>query len=303
MLETIKECPVCSTNEYTNQVQCKDYTVSNEKFEIVRCNNCSFLFTNPRPEEALIGKYYKSDNYISHSNTSKGLINKLYHQVRNITLNQKLKLINKLSPEKGKILDVGCGTGYFLKTCINNNWEAYGTEPDDSTRKYASDYTGIVIKDSLFTLQDKFNIITLWHVLEHIHQLDKNLQKLVELLDQKGKLIIAVPNCNSYDANYYKEYWAAYDVPRHLYHFTPESINKLVSRYNLIIKEIVPMKFDSFYISMISEKYQCTDHNKSFNLLNLIKAFLIGLKSNLKAGKNNYSSNIYIIEKKIQHEK
>ena len=286
----IKNCPICNSLNFSKLIQCKDHTVSGENFKIVQCKECGFNFTNPIPDENEILKYYKSENYISHSDTKKGLMNMAYHQVRKITLKKKLSLVNKLS-EKGRILDIGCGTGYFLKSCKNDGWVAEGSEPDADARKIAEVQTQSKISETIFSNNnfESYDVITMWHVLEHIHKLNESMERISRLLKKQGKLIIAVPNCKSYDAKIYQEYWAAYDAPRHLYHFTAESMNRFLQKHNFRIIKKEPMKFDAFYVSMMSEKYKGGSS---------IKGILQGLISNMKSGKDqNYSSVIYIAEK------
>jgi len=293
-MEELKNCPVCQNNTFVEFLKVQDYTVSQEKFTIQECKNCSFKFTNPRPDLTQIGDYYKAESYISHTNTSKGLIAKLYHSVRKYTLKGKLNLINSLSPTKGKLLDVGCGTGMFLNVCRENGWTVNGIEPDGGARQIAEEINKAAIKTEILSSfkNETFEIITMWHVLEHVHLLNETIDWLKERLNEKGYLIIAVPNHESKDAEIYQEHWAAYDVPRHLYHFSQKSIKQLFEQKGFSLKETLPMKFDSFYVSMLSTKYQS-------GKINYIKAFLDGLKSNLSAGGNNgnYSSLIYIFKK------
>jgi len=293
-MEELKNCPVCQNNTFVEFLKVQDYTVSQEKFTIQECKNCSFKFTNPRPDLTQIGDYYKAESYISHTNTSKGLIAKLYHSVRKYTLKGKLNLINSLSPTKGKLLDVGCGTGMFLNVCRENGWTVNGIEPDGGARQIAEEINKAAIETEILSSfkNETFEIITMWHVLEHVHLLNETIDWLKERLNEKGYLIIAVPNHESKDAEIYQEHWAAYDVPRHLYHFSQKSIKQLFEQKGFSLKETLPMKFDSFYVSMLSTKYQS-------GKINYIKAFLDGLKSNLSAGGNNgnYSSLIYIFKK------
>lgn len=293
-MEQINNCPVCQSQTYEDYLNVKDYTVSQEQFKIVTCQKCGFKFTNPRPEENAIGEYYKAESYISHTNTSKGLISKIYQKVRKFTLKGKTKLINRLNPNKGKLLDVGCGTGMFLNVAREDGWIVNGIEPDAGARKIAEQTNHIKIKSEiLISFQNEtFDIITMWHVLEHVHQLNNTIEWLKERLTKDGKLIIAVPNHESKDAEIYKEKWAAYDVPRHLYHFSQNSIKELFAKHGFELKETLPMKFDSFYVSMLSSKYQ---NGK----INYVKAFVDGLKSNISAAKNNqnYSSLIYVFKK------
>ena len=219
--ERLENCPICGKQEFKNFLVVTDNAVSKESFVIVECENCSFKFTNPRPDEASIGAYYESDEYISHSNIKTGIINRAYHMVRSITTRQKVDLINRYTPAKGNLLDYGCGTGIFLTAAKNDGWEIRGVEPNPKARAIASEQTGEIIAKSLDEIEgEKFEVITLWHVLEHIHRLNQTLEQILSLLQEDGTLIIAVPNADSHDALQYRENWAAYDVPRHLYHFT-----------------------------------------------------------------------------------
>jgi 2-polyprenyl-3-methyl-5-hydroxy-6-metoxy-1,4-benzoquinol methylase len=290
------ECPVCSGTAITKVLSAKDHTVSGEIFDIFQCDLCTARFTQNIPSENEIGKYYHSADYISHSDTKKGFINTMYHYVRNRTLSSKRKLIKKYTGlEEGSILDIGPGTGAFLHKMYNTGWNVKGIEPDTSARKKALELYGLDLKSSeeLFSqLPGTFDAITLWHVLEHIHQLRDYIEQLKKLLKPNGRLFIAVPNYKSHDANVYKEYWAGYDVPRHLYHFSPESMTQLLLRHGLQLKNIKRMWYDSFYVSMLSEKYK-TGKNNYFN------ACLTGYVSNWKAlfDRERCSSLIYIISK------
>lgn len=296
-METLKNCPVCNNEKLNPFLSCIDYTVSRETFKIAQCAACGFMFTNPRPDENEIGKYYQAEEYISHSDTSKGIVNKLYQIVRNYTITQKIKLINKLigpSPASRNILDIGCGTGEFLNACKENGWQTTGIEPSAIARKNAQQKYNIspLSKEQLFDIREnKFDVITLWHVLEHIYQLDKTIEQIDRVLSNKGTLIIAVPNCNSFDAKKYGVYWAAWDLPRHIFHFTKTDIEILFKKYDFVLSEVLPMKFDSFYVSLLSEKY------KSGNT-NFLSGFWNGLMSNLSAKNNGYSSQIYILKRK-----
>ncbi len=295
MPELIDKCPVCNSNNFEDFLICKDYTQSNEDFKIVSCTRCNLKFTNPRPDIKEIEKYYQSENYISHSNTNKGFINKLYQLVRGLTLKKKLGLINLLNKDSKtkKILDIGCGTGMFLKVCSENNWETYGSEPDQKTRNAAIGNSKSEIKLNIFEeySSQKFDIITMWHVMEHIHDLNKNLERIKELMNTHSYLIIAVPNCDSFDAKIYKEYWAAYDVPRHLSHFNIKSLTSLITKHDMTLIKTKGMIFDTFYISMLSTKYKN-------NYTNYIEAITVGLLSNIKGlFTKNYSSNIYLVKK------
>ena len=289
-------CPICSSQNIEQKVTAKDYTVSQKEFAIWHCSSCTARFTQDVPAQNEIGAYYKSDNYISHSDTKKGFINALYHLVRNRTLNKKKQLlINEVGMMKGEMLDIGCGTGAFLKTMKTAGWGITGLEPDETARKKAQELYAIqpLSSEKIFQLKPStYHAITLWHVLEHVHELHAYIKQLATLLTPNGKIFIAVPNYTSKDAAIYAAHWAAYDVPRHLYHFSPTAMAQLIAMYNLKITAIKPMWYDSFYVSMLSEKYR---NGKG----NIVKAFCNGLISNLKAFGNTTkcSSVIYVISK------
>jgi 2-polyprenyl-3-methyl-5-hydroxy-6-metoxy-1,4-benzoquinol methylase len=290
------QCPACKSIDIFPKLEVQDYTVSNEKFSIWHCANCSLRFTQDVADQSAIVKYYQSDNYISHSDTKTGLVNSLYHSIRKFTLNLKRLLVQKQTQLKsGAILDIGCGTGAFLNTMKEAGWKITGLEPDETAIKKAKALYQIHPQSpsELFNLSDQqFDAITMWHVLEHVHQLNEYLFQLRKILKDNGTLFIAVPNYTSFDAQFYKETWAAYDVPRHLYHFSPKSIEMLVKRYGMKIKTMKPMWFDSYYVSMLSEKYRD-------NKLGLIRAFIIGNISNILClfNKRKCSSVIYVIQK------
>lgn len=289
-------CPVCGSSTIDPLLTVKDYSVSNEEFVIWQCNKCSLRFTQDVPDEDSIGKYYKSPDYISHTNTSEGFINKSYQLVRNYTLQQKAKLIKQYTnKQQGSILDVGSGVGSFLNTMQEHNWQVTGMEPDEDARKKATELYNITLQkpDALHNLPPQsYDAITMWHVLEHVHQLHQTIEQLKNLLKKEGKLFIAVPNYKAADAEAYGGRWAAYDVPRHLYHFTPKAIQTLMEKHGLKVIAKRPMWFDSFYISMLSSKYK----NGSTNWFG---AAFTGIRSNLDAALNtdNCSSIIYIISK------
>lgn len=273
----------------------KDHSVSKEAFVIWQCADCSLRFTQDVPDEDSIGRYYQSNDYISHSNTSKGLLNGLYQKVRRHTLTQKAALIIRHTKERGRMLDVGAGIGAFLSVMKEKGWNATGIEPDEGARKKAKELFDLSLEEPsiLFDLPPRqFDAITLWHVLEHVHQLHDYVEQLKNLLSQNGKLFVAVPNYTSTDAAAYRNYWAAYDVPRHLYHFTPNSIFVLMERHGLKINAKKPMWYDAFYISLLSSKY----HR---GRVSWVQAGLNGLRSNIRALFNagKCSSIVYIIEK------
>lgn len=287
-------CPICGKEEFKNFLVVTDNAVSKESFVIVECENCSFKFTNPRPDSDSISQYYESEEYISHSNVKTGIINRAYHVVRSITTKQKVELINRQAPAKGSILDYGCGTGTFLTACKKDGWEIRGVEPNIKAREVATTETGEIIAASLSDIEgEKFEVITLWHVLEHIHTLNETMAQLLECLQDDGTLIIAVPNADSHDAQEYKENWAAYDVPRHLYHFTQSTMKRFLKKHKMVLEEVLPMKFDAYYVSMLSEKHK---EGKT----KMINSVVNGYRSNSYAEKNgnDYSSLIFIAKRK-----
>ncbi len=287
-------CPVCSSPNIAPKLISTDHTVSGESFEIWQCNDCSLRFTQNIPEAEEIGKYYQSENYISHTATNKGIINWLYLRVRQITLLGKRKLIERFTGiKKGDLLDIGAGTGAFVHYMSTAGWRVEGLEPDDGAIKRAAATYGIRLKPSseLFNInENSFDVITLWHVLEHVHGLHGYIQQIKKLCRTSGKIFIAVPNYTSFDAHYYDQSWAAYDVPRHLYHFSPQAMEKLLTLHGCSIQRIEPMWFDSYYVSMLSEKYKTGSSN-------IIKGGWRGFRSNYRALKDKKmaSSLIYVV--------
>ncbi len=249
----IKNCPVCNKSNFSKHLESKDFSVSKESFVVVSCDTCDFHFTNPRPSDENLGKYYISDHYISHNNTRRTLFEKIYQLVRRIAINGKFRLISTFF-RSGRILDVGCGTGDFLNKCKSKNWETKGVEPSEIARNQAINNHKLDVEEStdLSKLEGEFDIITMWHVLEHVPSLNETLVQFNQLLSKKGKIIIAVPNLESYDAKYYKEYWAAYDLPIHLYHFSKKSICTLFEKHGFSLRKTKGMKFDSFYVSHLA---------------------------------------------------
>lgn len=292
MYEKLDECPSCKHPQFANYKICKDHSVSGESFALVICQNCKLIFTTPRPSESHIHAYYQSENYISHTNKANNLTNLIYKQVRNITLRQKVALIKRYTTGK-HLLDYGCGTGTFLDYCQSKRYMVDGFEPNPKASAIASDQLGKQVATNTAQLQGKatYDVITAWHVIEHVHHLMDTITSLRKLLKPKGVLFIAVPNINSYDAKHYDANWAAYDVPRHLYHFNKKSFTHFAKQAKLHIQHIHPMKFDAYYVSLLSEKYR----NSNSQFLN---AFKTGYKSNKLARKTGeYSSLIYVLTK------
>jgi 2-polyprenyl-3-methyl-5-hydroxy-6-metoxy-1,4-benzoquinol methylase len=284
---------VVKENSKHSFLKVKDHSVSGEYFQLIENAEYGFLETTPQPITKSLPDYYKSEDYISHTDSKRNLFENVYHVVRKISLKQKLKFINKCISDEKTLLDVGCGTGDFLQVAKQNKWKVSGIEPNAQARTIANNKTdnSVFEIDQLLKFQPaSFNVITLWHVLEHLPNLEEHVQVFKKLLKPNGTLIIAVPNYKSYDAKYYKEFWAAYDVPRHLWHFNKKSISKLVSKVSMEVVKIKPMYFDAFYVSLLSEKYK----NQNMNFL---RGSLVGLLSNLKSIKTKEASSlIYIIK-------
>lgn len=251
-------CPICSAQPEPF-ITCIDYTVSGEPFAIEKCGSCGFLRTASPPAPSQIGRYYKAESYISHSDTRKGLISKLYHAVRVVMLNRKRAMVSALAGRKsGSLLDIGCGTGSFLHHMQQHGWEVTGLEPDADARKVAHNKHRLELShpEQLFSLpHNHFTVITLWHVLEHVHTLHEYMAQISKMMAPDGLLVLALPNPESYDAKRWGNEWAAWDVPRHLWHFSPESVNRLAQQHGFRVVAQKPMPFDAFYVSMLSSRY------------------------------------------------
>lgn len=287
----IIECPVCKGRSIKPFRTCKDFTVSHETFTVNLCDDCTLGITSPRPDNENLGRYYQSEEYISHSGKSSGLMGPLYTTARKFALTRKARLL-ACEIQKGTALDFGCGTGEFLQTLKTKGWSVEGVEPSDLARKKAESITSQSIYQSLDDLPSKqFDAITAWHVMEHVPDLSSVIQQLAQRLKKHGTIFIAVPNYESPDAQKYKDLWAGYDVPRHVWHFSKKSMHQLLNRHGFKITKIIPMKMDAYYVSMLSENYKT---GKKGSLGNLIRGFFAGFASNRKAGADNHSSLIYI---------
>ncbi|WP_421892005.1 class I SAM-dependent methyltransferase [Marinoscillum sp.] len=292
MYQKLDECPACKHTLLTNYLICEDHAASGESFALVQCKKCSLVIINPRPDQDHIGAYYQHNDYISHTNQANNPVNWLYKQVRTITLAQKTTLIKSHSDQK-RILDFGCGTGLFIQHLKKNGFRPIGFEPSPNARTTAENITGLPILNDLKQLEQQkpFDIITAWHVLEHVHDLRPTLKALRKSLNEDGLMFIALPNHLSFDAKHYGSHWAAYDVPRHLSHFNQQSLEKLAKECKLNLIKTYPMKFDAYYVSLLSEKYKT-------GKTNYLKALRVGLKSNQQARQTSeYSSLIYVLTK------
>ncbi len=269
----------------------QDHSVSKETFDLYHDTNLDMLVTSPQPSLENLGRYYESEDYISHTDNKRSLFEKAYHFVKGIALKNKLQLINREQITKGSILDIGAGTGDFLSVAKNDGWNTTGIEPSERAKAIAIG-KGISFVDNTSDLvEGSFDVITMWHVLEHVPDLDFQIKELKRLLKPTGTLVIAVPNFKSFDAKHYGAFWAAYDVPIHFWHFSKNAIKLLFEKEEIALKNVLPMKFDSFYVSLLSQKYKT-------GKMNYPKAFFIGLLSNFKAKHNlEYSSHIYVLKK------
>ena len=289
----LDKCPVCGGQNLKFKLNCIDHTASNEVFKIVSCETCDFTFTNPRPDSTKLGEYYKSDNYISHTNKKNGFFNRTYQLARNYAIITKLSLVKNVC-KKGSLLDIGCGTGEFLFNCSKKGYKTIGIEPSSLARKQAIKNFGLTVseKTDLSQFSDsQFNIITMWHVLEHIPNLTKTIIEIKRILKNNGKVIIAVPNHKSWDAKKYKNLWAAWDVPIHLWHFSRNTIKNLFNKNGFKLIKTKPMLLDSFYVSILSEKNKTGKNN-------YIKGIIMGAISNIIGitSKKGCSSTIYVFE-------
>jgi len=288
--------PYANEKDLTPFLNCVDHTVSRETFTLLLDPKTELLVTSPRPPLDKLSSYYESEEYISHTDSNRSMMDKVYQMIKNYSVKKKLRMINKLSNTRGRILDIGCGTGDLLAACEINGWQINGVEPSEKARELASSKISSkdLLVENLEALSNdnnlRYDVITMFHVLEHVPNLIEYVERLKQLLTEDGCLIIAVPNYKSYDAGHYKEFWAAYDVPRHLWHFSQEAIHHIFESNRFVVVDTLPLIFDSFYVSLLSEKYKT---GKS----NLFAGFKTGLVSNLKAQRSGqYSSLIYIIK-------
>lgn len=296
-MENITTCLICGHNSFTNLHTCKDFVATGQNFTIQQCSNCSFVFTNPRPSVDEIAPYYQSDKYVSHAGKKEGLgiMYKIYDVVRNFSIQSKLNLIKSYN-SSGKLMDLGCGLGYFLHSVIQDKtFDAVGVDVSDEAISYVKEKFGynVINENELDTfLKESFDVITQWHVLEHVHFLNERMVQLYNLLKQNGTMFIAVPNSGSWDSKHYKEYWDGFDVPRHLYHFNTKSFNLLMQKHGFKIVAKKPLWFDAPYISMRSEIHKG-------NNMSMLKGSISGLISNTRAIFNKEYSSILFVVKKV----
>ncbi len=286
------QCPVCGNNHLEEVFKVLDFRGSDEAFDLKRCTACSFILTSPRPQDAELGRYYPKSNYVSHNEKPTGVFDRIYFQVQKANLRDKLNKI-QLYSKKGFLLDYGCGSGSFLGFMQQNGWMVEGVELSKEAAEIASKRTNSSIwsPDEFVIQPNKYDVISLWHVLEHLPDFERVIDKLKASLKPGGILLIAVPNHKSYDAQFFGNKWAAWDVPIHLWHFNKEVINRLAKKWKMQFLETLPMPFDAFYVSMLSAQ-----NKKSKGWF--LKGAWIGLLSNFKAKRNKEASSlIYILKK------
>lgn len=298
MQERYDNCPLCTSEEISDFLVAKDHLLSSEEFSLSKCQSCGFVFTQNVPPPEKIGAYYQSNDYVSHSDTRKGLLNKAYHMARNIMLGKKFSMVNAIS--KGKnLLDIGTGTGYFPAFMKKKGYTVTGVEIDEKAREFARSEFGFdVFSPPEFLdhkIDGKFDVITLWHVLEHLEDFDLYLERMLEYLAPGGTLIIALPNCSSLDARHFREYWAGYDVPRHLWHFTPSTLTLLARNHDMDVVNIKRLPLDPFYNSMLSAKYM---GHKLFMVTGIVIGELAYIESLFNISKS--SSVVYFLVRKTK---
>ncbi len=291
---TMKKCLLCLNEQTEHYGSSRDYFLTAEPFDLIKCTHCGLIFTDPFPDENKLSDYYKSENYFSHPHKRMNLMGKMYDWVKRQNIRSKYKLIHQFK-SKGRLLDIGCGSGDFIHYGKYIGWDVSGVEPDEPARKFAAEKTQKPILPPGQTdiwKADTFDVITLWHVLEHVYDLDKQLREISRLAKQDALIVVALPNHRSHDAKRYGEYWAAWDLPRHLYHFDQDSIRFLFEKHGYSLVQTFPMKWDAYYVALLSEKYK-------FKKQNYVRAFWEAFLSNRKAGRSKqYSSLIYCFERK-----
>lgn len=289
-LHQITECPVCESPDFTPYLLTKDFFLSQESFQIVRCDTCGFVFTNPVPFTDQLAGYYDSPDYLSHTASSASFLASVYKIFRSINIKKKYQLVRTYT-QQGNMLDIGCGTGELISFFRKKNWTVMGIEPNPSAREFAQQQYGLDVYDesSIESLPDQsFDVVSMWHVLEHVPDLNERMRQVKRMLHQDGQLFIAVPNIESPDARHYKEYWAGLDVPRHLYHFSSDSMKTLLEKHHFQLLRMHPMKMDAYYVSMLSERYRGTH-------IPYLTPLIQGFRANrLASTDNNYSSMIFV---------
>jgi 2-polyprenyl-3-methyl-5-hydroxy-6-metoxy-1,4-benzoquinol methylase len=297
-LEFVESCPLCKGVELVLCHKSTDSLVSGDLFSVYKCTSCDFHVTSPRPTSGSVGSYYNSASYVSHNDVAKGWIPKIYRVVRDIMIRHKLRIVGRYkekAPGKNNMLDVGCGTGEFLLKSKKMGYNTTGFEPDINASETASNKGLSIItkEDRLNELSPNyFDVVTLWHVLEHMYHPKDKIEVLEKILSDNGIMIVAIPEYKSFDGGYYKQNWAGWDLPRHVYHYNESTLTRLMDELNFKLIGKHSLMFDSFYISLLSEKNLNTR-------LGTIRAIIIGFLSNIMAIFSSYpfSSQIYVFKK------
>lgn len=288
-----EKCPSCGNTTFKKLFTTSDYSNTREEFTVTECMTCGLQQTLPHPAPEMMHRYYKAETYISHKEKSANIIDFIYRKARKFTLRWKLSVIQSITNHK-TLLDFGCGAGDFLNHCLSKGYKANGYEPTQVAANISKSKTRIQIYTELDQIKEKYSIITLWHVLEHIQFLNETIEHIKSILDKDGTIFIAVPNHKSFDAKTYGKHWAAYDVPRHLWHFDRDTMKQLMTKHNLKIRRIIPMKLDPYYISLVSEQYKSPQLNA---ISRAARAIITAWKSNKNAKTTGeYSSLIYVVQ-------
>ena len=289
-------CLVCGSTDPAVLFTAKDHLVSGKNFVLKKCRVCSFTFTSDPPDEKDITKFYISEDYISHSDKKQSLTDHVYHLARNYMLRKKHNLVRKMSRrETGTLVDIGSGTGYFADYMNGNGWKVKGIELSEQARKYSVSRFGLTVvsPSEVSAIKDESaDCVTLWHVLEHLYDPVMWLKEIKRILKDDGKCIIALPNIKSADAEWFGNEWAALDVPRHLWHFSPGTLPAFINGHGFICKKVIPMPLDIYYISTLSYK------NRGCRL-SLVRGMITGLFLTVRSltNKDRASSLIYVISK------
>jgi 2-polyprenyl-3-methyl-5-hydroxy-6-metoxy-1,4-benzoquinol methylase len=293
----ISTCPVCGSPEFefSHYLNVPDWLVSKENFELKKCGNCSFIFTANAPLLENAGPYYESEEYVEHTDTNKGLIYGVYHQARKLMLKFKLSNIRSYS-KSTKLLDIGSGSGYFINYMKQNGYNVSGVEISDKAVALCKDKFDISVNSPTEFLAEKlpkdFDIITMWHVFEHVYSFNEYFDILHKSLKENGHVFVALPNPNCFEAKHYKNYWNGFDTPRHLWHFTPKTFKQFAEGHGFEMISMKRLPLDPFFNAMVSSSYKS-------GLKFLPYTFTIGLISFINGliNRDKASSLIYILKK------
>jgi 2-polyprenyl-3-methyl-5-hydroxy-6-metoxy-1,4-benzoquinol methylase len=300
-------CPLCNSDKYERHLRAPDrfHLAAGNLFEIVRCVTCGFIYLNPRPRIECLPEFYQDKNYqpFLSAQSGKSWWDRIYNLARSYAVCGKRVKIEKLK-RKGQLLDIGCGTGEFLNEMQKHGWQATGIEKDPRAAEVARQRYGLDVLTTDLTsshfAQNSFDVITFWHVLEHLPDPLHTLQRAKKMLKEDGLMLVAAPNISSYDARFYRSRWAALDAPRHLHHFVPATLARLCQAAGLEMFTARQMVLDAFYNCLMSERIIASiDTYKEFFLpLFLLRGFgVAGISLLLSRLGNGGSSILYFIKK------